>query len=114
MPVVKTICMFGTVALLLSCGSPPKSDIPALNPEEAASLLQFDNKAADWLKYVKKQNPACDYKLDLPDQSAHPTEIDLDHIVWCSSRPGPREYDASVVFVYDKATQRWTVSRFSS
>jgi hypothetical protein len=114
MPDVKNIRALGVFLFLVGCGAPPKSNIPSLNPEQAASLLHYDNKASNWLRYVKKHNPACDYRLELPDQSAHPTEIDLHHIMWCNNQPSPREYDASVIFVYDKNAQRWTVGRFAS
>ena len=98
---------------LISCGS-PKPTTPALTPQTAAELLQYNNKAKDWLTYVKKQNPACEYKLDLPDQSAQPTSIDLDHIVSCAGRPSPKEFDASVSFVYDKDAGHWVITRFAS
>ena len=101
------------IVVLAACSAPPPPT-PALLPETAAGLLQYNNKAKDWLTYVKKHDPSCDYKLDIPDQSSHPAEIDLDHIMYCGGRPGPKEYDASVQFVYDKAAQRWVVLRFSS
>jgi hypothetical protein len=99
---------------MLGACSTPKPDVPSLTPQAASAMLQFDNKAHNWIQYVKGKNPGCDYSLDLPDQANHPTEIDLDHIISCGGRPAPKEFDASVVFVYDKAAQRWIVSRFSS
>lgn len=102
-----------SLLLLAACGA-PKPTIPSLNPEEANSLLHYDSKAENWLIYVRKTNPACLYTLELPDQSAHPTQIDLDHIVTCGGRPSPREFDASVSFVYDPTQQKWVVKRFSS
>ncbi|MDQ2713136.1 MAG: hypothetical protein M3Y72_03285 [Acidobacteriota bacterium] len=105
---------FGCLLLLASCGGPPKPTVPSLNPQEAAELLHYNNKAQDWLKYVRKQNAACDYRLDLPDQSTHPAEIDLDHIVLCGNRPSPKEFDASVVFNYDATQGKWVISRFAS
>ncbi len=109
----KTVCAFLFV-VLMGCASKPKVETPSLTPQEASALLQYDNKAHNWIMYVKKQNPVCDYKLDLPDQSNQPAEISLDHIVTCGSRPSPKEFDASVVFVYDKAQGRWVVQRFAS
>jgi hypothetical protein len=100
-------------AILFSCGA-PKPTTPALTPQTAAELLQYNNKAKDWLIYVKKQNPACEYKLDLPDQISQPTSIDLDHIVSCAGRPSPKEFDASVSFAYDKAAGHWVITRFAS
>jgi hypothetical protein len=96
------------------CSGPPKPAVPALTPENAASILRNYPKAQTWIVYVKKQNSSCDYRLDLPDQSAQPTTIDLDHIVLCGGQPSPKEYDASVSFEYDKDAQRWVVSRFAS
>lgn len=109
-----SIC-FATLVLLQSCGGPPKAAVvPSLNPQQAAELLHYNNKAQNWMKFVKKQNAACDYRLDLPDQSAHPTTIDLDHIVMCGARPSPREFDASVSYSYDQAQGKWLITRFSS
>jgi hypothetical protein len=102
------------VAVFTGCGGPPKPTVPALTPENAASLLRNYAKAETWITYVKKNNATCDYRLDLPDQSAQPTTIDLDHIVLCGGRPSPKEFDASVSFEYDKQAQRWVVSRFAS
>jgi hypothetical protein len=102
-----------SLLLLVGCG-PPKADVPSLTPEGAAELLHYNNKAADWIKYVKKQDASCEYKLDLPNQTSRPTTIDLDHIVVCGSRPSPKEFDASVSFAYDKDHQRWVITRFAS
>jgi hypothetical protein len=100
---------------MLACSSTPaKPDVPALSPQTAASLLQFDNKAKNWIEYVKRKDPTCEYKVDLPDQANQPTEIDLDHVILCGGRPSPKEFDASVVFSYDKTQQRWVLTRFSS
>ncbi len=96
------------------CGAPPKSAVPALTPENAAALLRYNAKAQTWMIYVKKQNASCDYSLDLPDQTAQPTSIDLKHIVVCGGRPSPMEFDASVSFAYDKDTQKWVITRFAS
>jgi hypothetical protein len=100
--------------LLAACSAPPKPKTPALTPETANQLLHYNNKAQNWLTYVKKQNAACEYKLELPDQTNNPTEVDLDHIVVCSNRPSPKEFDAAVSFAFDPDTQKWMVSRFSS
>jgi hypothetical protein len=102
------------VALFTGCGGPPKPVVPALTPENAASLLRNYAKAETWIIYVKKQNATCEYRLDLPDQVSQPTTIDLDHIVVCGGRPSPKEFDASVSFEYDKGAQKWVVSRFAS
>jgi len=40
-----------------------------LNPQQAGELLHYNNKAQDWLKFVRRQKAACDYRLELPDQS---------------------------------------------
>lgn len=104
--------LFGS--LLLAACSPPKPTTPSLNPEQANALLHYNNKAEDWMIYVRKNNPTCQYTLDLPDQSSHPTQIDLDHIVTCGGRPSPKEFDASVSFVYDDNQHKWVIKRFSS
>lgn len=106
----------GILLLLLlaaSCG-PPKPRVPALTPQEAQTLLNYNPKAETWMIHVKKTDPSCEYRLDLPDQTSQPTSIDLDHIVYCGNRPSPREFDAAVSFVYDPQTQRWTITRFQS
>jgi hypothetical protein len=110
---VKNIAAACALALLISC-SKPKPEVPSLTPEQAHEMLLVDNKAHNWMEFVKKNNTGCEYKLDLPSQYNQPTEIDLDHIVWCNGRPSPKEFDASVVFVYDTAQQHWVVMRFSS
>jgi hypothetical protein len=119
MPGVKKALYFatavtGVITACISCTAPPKPTVPALTPETAASLLQNSAKAQTWITYVKRQNPACGYELDIPDQSAHPTTIDLDHIVRCGGAPSPKEFDATASFSFDKDMQKWIVSRFSS
>jgi hypothetical protein len=101
------------LGLLFSC-SDPKPTTPALTPELAAQLLNFDERAQNFITHVKKQNPACEFSLTLPDQMPPLTQIDLGHIVQCSGRPAPLEFDASVTFLYDPATGKWTLKRFSS
>ncbi len=115
MPRMKPIALLsGLLCFTVACGTAPKSEIPALTPQAAAALMQLNPKAKVWLEHVRKQNPACDYKLDLPDQASNPTTIDIDHAVSCSNRPSPRELDATVSFAYDKAAGHWIITRFSS
>ncbi|MBV9404500.1 MAG: hypothetical protein JO211_04090 [Acidobacteriaceae bacterium] len=103
------------VLLMIAIGcAPPKPTVPSLTPEGAGELLHYNNRAAAWLITVKKQDPTCEYRLDLPDQLSHPAELDLEHIMYCGGRPSPKEYDASVVFTYDKDAQKWVITRFSS
>ncbi len=111
---MREFCLVASLVFLAGCGGTPKPTVPSLNPEQAAELLHFDHKADAWITYVKKHNPACGYKLTLPDQATHPTEIDMNHIVSCGNAPSPKEFDATVVFTYDQAAQKWVVSRFSS
>ena len=106
----KVLCAL--CVLMVAC-SPPKPTTPSLTPEMATQLLHYNNKAENWMIYVRKQDPSCAYKLDLPDQTAHPAEIDLDHIVLCGNRPSPKEFDAAVSFEYDTAAQKWVIKRFS-
>lgn len=106
---------FGYVVLflgLIGC-APPKTVVPPLTPEAAAQLLHYNGKAETWMIHAKKQDATCEYRIDLPDQRNHPTELDVDHIVYCGGRPSSRELDASVSFAYDSNTQRWAVKRFS-
>ncbi len=98
----------------LAACSAPKPRVPSLTPGEANELLNYNPKAKTWMIHVKKQNPACEYRLDLPDQTSQPTTIDLDHIVFCSNRPSPVEFDAAVSFAYDAQAQRWVITRFQS
>ncbi len=109
----KVACL-AFLLVLAACSTPPKPTIPSLTPEGAAQLLHYNAKAETWMVHVKKQNAACEYKLDLPDQTTHPTELDLQHIVYCGGRPSTTELDASVSFVYDPDKQQWTIARFSS
>lgn len=105
--------VFLALLIAASCGT-PKPRVPSLTPEGARALLNYNPKAETWMIHVKKQDPSCEYRLDLPDQTSQPTEIDLDHIVYCGNRPSPREFDAAVSFAYDPQTQRWTITRFQS
>lgn len=98
--------------LVVACGT-PKARIPSLTPEEARALLNYNPKAQTWMSNVRKRDPTCEYRLDLPDQTSQPTDIDLDHIVYCGNRPSPKEFDAQVSFAYDPQTQRWTITRFA-
>jgi hypothetical protein len=101
------------LCLLFSC-SDPKPTTPALTPELANQLLNFDERAQNFIAHVKKQNPGCEFSLTLPDQVPPLTQIDLGHIVQCQGRPAPLEFDASVTFVYDATTGKWSLKRFSS
>jgi hypothetical protein len=113
--ILRTPGIFLTLVTLIGCSSRPKeTPPPALNPEQAAALLHYNSKAEVWMIHVRKTNPSCEYKLDLPEQNSHPTEIDLHHIVVCGGRPSPMEFDASVSFAYDKDQKKWVISRFSS
>ena len=105
---------FVPIVLILAACTQPKPTVPSLTPGAAAELLHYNPKAQTWMVHVKKQNPSCEYRLDLPDQTTHPTELDLHHIVYCGNRPSPTELDASVSFAYDKDKQQWVVLRFSS
>ncbi len=100
---------------LLSCsGDPPRPKTPALTPENAAQLLNFDERAQNFINRVKTKNPYCEFRLTLPDQVPPLTQIDLEHIVLCANRPAPLEFDASATFLYDPATAKWILKRFSS
>jgi hypothetical protein len=113
-PIIKAVAAVCWVFLLGACSSPPKPTTPALTPGTAAALLQVNSKAKNWLEHVKKDNASCDYKIELPDQSNHPSVIDLNHLVTCGGRPSPRALDASVSFAYDKDAGHWVITRFLS
>jgi hypothetical protein len=102
------------LGLLFSCSGPPKPTTPALTPELANQLLNFDERAQNFITHVKQRNPACEFSLALPDQVPPLTQIDLGHIVQCSGRPAPLEFDASATFIYDASTGKWALKRFSS
>lgn len=101
------------LVILGACGT-PKPRVPSLTPGEANELLNYNPKAKTWMIHVRKQNPNCEYRLDLPDQTSQPTTIDLEHIVYCNNRPSPLEFDAEVSFAYDAQAQRWVITRFQS
>jgi hypothetical protein len=102
-----------SIALLGGCGT-PKPRVPSLTPEGANELLHYSAKAETWMIHVRKQDPSCEYRLDLPDQTSQPTTIDLDHIVYCGNRPSSKEFDAAVSFAYDPQAQKWVITRFQS
>ena len=110
-----TSLKIGIVAgvLVLAACSPPKPRVPSLTPEGANALLHYNPKAETWMIHIKRQDPTCEYRLDLPDQTSQPTTIDLDHIVYCNNRPSPKELDAMVSFAYDPQAQKWVITRFS-
>jgi hypothetical protein len=105
----------GAFALLWSSCGASKPDVPALTPQSAAALLQIQPKSKNWLTQVQKEAGAsCRYEVELPDQSAHPTQIDVSRIITCGGKPAPRSLDASVSYQYDAASGRWIISRFSN
>jgi hypothetical protein len=106
-----TFCL--SLLFFFSCG-PPKPTTPALTPENAAQILNFDERAQNFITRVKMKNPNCEFRLTLPDQVPPLTQIDLQHIVTCANRPAPLEFDASATFIYDPATGKWKLTRFSS
>jgi hypothetical protein len=109
----KTIGFLGICMLLAACSEPPKPQVPSLTPEVANQVLHYNPKASGWLEHAKRQDPSCEYQLDIPDQTNQPTELDFAHILKCGGRPAPLELDASVSFEYDKDAQHWTIKRFS-
>lgn len=102
------------LCLLLGCSGETKPTTPALTPELAHQLLNYDERAQNFLTHVKKQNPGCEFLFPLPDQVPPMTQIDLGHIVRCQGNPAPLEFDASATFVYDAAAGKWILKRFSS
>ena len=80
----------------------------------AAQLLNYDERAQTFITRVKKQNPACEFSVTLPDQVPPLTQIDVGHIVQCRNRPAPLEFNASATFIYDATAGKWILKRFSS
>jgi hypothetical protein len=117
MPIVNSTSRSSVIVVALlagiACGPPPPT-IPSLTPLQAQELLNQNNKAQDWMKFIQNQGGSCQYSIDLPDQSAHPPTIDINHAVTCGGRPAPTMFNASVSFGYDKAAGRWVITRFSS
>jgi hypothetical protein len=110
----KPLVAVSLAGLFFAACSAPKQSVPSLTPGVAAALLQLNPKSKNWLTGVKRQNPACEYRVELPDQSAHPTVIDVQGIVYCGAQPAPRSMNATVSYRYDKESGRWVISRFSS
>ena len=93
---------------------PAKPNVPALTPQAAGTLLQLNAQAKNWLTHAKQQNAACEYRIELPDQSNHPKVIDVGHAMVCGTLPAPLSLNASVTFVWDESAGHWIISRFSS
>src|SRR5208283_5822346 len=110
----KTVCLLGAIAIVLVACGPPAEVTPALTPENAVALLQNDNKAKAWMTYALKQDSSCQWKMDLPDQSNHPVEVEVAHIMNCRVTSSPRALDARAVFTFNKAEKRWELTQFSS
>ncbi len=109
----KLACL-GLLLMLAACSTPPKPTVPSLTPETAAALLRYNSRAETWLIHVKKHSASCEYKVEVPDQTNHPTELDVSHIVYCGGTPAPLEYNATVSFAWDAQAQHWVITRFSS
>jgi hypothetical protein len=110
--VYKQLCL--PLALALASCSTPKPAHPGLTPLAAEQLLHFDTRAQNRLKYIKSRNPICDFKVVLPDQSAHPDTITVEHVVNCGGRTDLKEFDSSVEFQWNKTTNEWELSYFGS
>jgi hypothetical protein len=105
--------LLGAIVFSGAC-SPPPDPTPALTPENAVALLNNSNKAKDWLAFTQKHDSSCQWRVTLPEQASHPTEIDADHVVYCRVTPNPRELDASAQFTFDKVEKRWMLTAFRS
>jgi hypothetical protein len=108
-----TLSFVVAVVFAVACSTPPEA-APALTPENAVALLNNSNKAKDWLAYAQKHDSSCQWRVTLPEQASHPTEIDADHVMWCRVTTNPRELDASAVFTFDKIEKRWKLTDFRS
>jgi hypothetical protein len=95
------------------CSSAPPPT-PPLSPVVAEQLLRYNTRAANHLKYIQSQDRTCEYKLALPDQSHHPTSVEVDHIAFCSGRNDLKQFDARVEFQWNKAANKWEIVHFGS
>lgn len=111
---IKTAALLALIAIAsVACG--PQPDLtPALTPENAVALLQNDNKAKGWMTYALKQDSSCQWKMDLPDQSNHPIEVEVAHVMNCRVTTSPRALDARAAFTFNKKEKRWELTQFSS
>jgi hypothetical protein len=105
--------IFAPLILLMGCTekAPPH---PALSPLAAERLLHYDTRAQNRLKSIQKQDRTCDFKIQLPDQSTHPTVVEADHVVTCGGRNDLKAFDANAEFQWNKAQKRWELSHFGS
>ncbi len=113
---MKIILGISAATLFLTACSDPtpkKPDIPGLTAQAASDALHYNGKAQDWINHARRQDPSCEFNLDIPDQSSHPTTLDFEHIVQCGGKKAPLELNASVSFEYDKNAQHWVITRFS-
>jgi hypothetical protein len=110
---MKTLWLVPILAFEFACSSPPPQH-PALGPGAAQELLRYNTRAANHLKYIKSQDPTCEYRLQLPDQGHHPDSVQVDHIAFCSGRNDLKAFDARVEFTWNKAENKWEISYFGS
>ena len=107
--VVKKFWLAPATLLLLACNPPPPPH-PALSPGTAETLLRYDSRAAAHLQTLKHQDPTCIYRVVLPDQTAHPQSISVEHIAFCSGRNDLKAFDTRAEFEWDKAAGKWTLA----
>jgi hypothetical protein len=101
------------ITALAGVGCTPKvPPHPALGPVTAERILHYDTKAQNRLKESKSQDPSCDYKIQLPDQSTHPDSVEVDHVVWCGGRNDLKQFDANAEFTWNKERGQWELSHF--
>jgi hypothetical protein len=110
----KTASLLAAVAIVLVACGPPPQVTPALTPENAVALLQSDNKAKAWMIYARKQDSTCQWQMEISDQSNHPVEVEVAHIMNCRVTTSPRALDASATFTFNKAEGRWELTQFRS
>ncbi len=114
MRMTKMVGFLAAIATVsVACGPPPEVT-PALTPENAVALLQNDNKAKGWMTYALKQDSSCTWKMEIPDQASHPTEVEVAHVMNCRVTSSPRALDARATFTFNKREKRWELTQFSS
>jgi hypothetical protein len=110
----KSTVLIPWFVFVLACSSTKPPEHPPLSPTIAEQLLHYDTRADNHLKNLKRLDPTCVYKLQLPDQSTHPESIEIDHIAFCSGRNDLKAFDTRADFQWNKAAGKWELVHVGS
>jgi hypothetical protein len=111
--VMAKLLLLALAALCASC-TPQVPPHPALAPITAERLLHYDARAQNRLKHIKSEDPTCDFKVLMPDQSNHPDSIEANHVVSCGGRTDLKQFDANAEFRWNKERGQWELAYFGS